>query len=364
MSLKFSNCNNDLISIIVPVYNVELYIDKCLKSLVNQTYKNTEIILVDDGSTDNSSIICDNYSANYDNVKVIHQRNSGVSAARNKALDNAKGKYIYFVDPDDWCEPNTIEILYNSLKGSDADLAYCGMFINKKENVEIIPPSMKNSLTTFATFGNNGNQYIVDISESLPLHLFGTFASALYRRMFKHDLIEKYNIRFDTKIFKAEDWLFYTQYLSRSSKEIIVDIPLYHYYQREGSIINTYYEENETGIEKGRYILQQFEYYLQNAEIPQEWYYIQLSQRYFQSILRYSVNIWNFKNKRSVYGKYKKVNMYIKTYIPYSKINIRTLSLCQKIMLKTKSALLLSIYGLAFNIAKLAMTKYKFYKKC
>lgn len=130
----------ELVSVVIPVYNVESYLSKCLDSLVNQSYKNIDVILVDDGSTDTSPIICDNYSAKYPNINVIHQKNAGVSAARNKGIDSANGKYIYFVDPDDWCELDAIEVMYNSLVESKVDLAYCGMFINKSNNIEITPP--------------------------------------------------------------------------------------------------------------------------------------------------------------------------------------------------------------------------------
>lgn len=159
-------------------------------------------------------------------------------------------------------------------------------------------------------------------------------------------------MRFDVNIFKAEDWLFYAQYLSRSKKEIIIDKPLYHYFQRNGSIINTYYEETEIGIRKGRYILQQFETILEKANIPKVLYYKQLSQRYFQSILRYSINIWDFRNQRTFSEKFKKLNVYVENYMPYSKIDRNNLTFWQKIMLKAKSAMLLSFYGIAFNAAK------------
>lgn len=92
------------VSIIVPVYNIESYVKKCINSLIDQTYKNIEIILVDDGSTDGSSVICDEYSNKYENVIVIHQENQGLSGARNSAIRRVTGEYIMFVDGDDWIE--------------------------------------------------------------------------------------------------------------------------------------------------------------------------------------------------------------------------------------------------------------------
>ena len=102
---------NELISIIVPVYNVEKYLKKCIDSILNQTYSNIEILLIDDGSTDNSGIICDNFKKRDSRIKVVHKKNSGVSSTRNYGLDLATGKYISFVDSDDFVECDFIENL-------------------------------------------------------------------------------------------------------------------------------------------------------------------------------------------------------------------------------------------------------------
>ena len=105
-----------LISIIVPVYNVEPYINKCVDSILSQTYKNLEVILVDDGSPDNCPKICDNYASIDNRIKVIHQKNAGLSVARNNALDICTGEYVAFVDSDDWIENNLIEIAIGKMQ--------------------------------------------------------------------------------------------------------------------------------------------------------------------------------------------------------------------------------------------------------
>ena len=112
-------------SVIIPVYNVKEYLEDCLKSILEQTYINYEIILVDDGSTDGSAEICDNYSKNYKNIKVIHQNNFGVSRARNVGLVNTSGKYILFVDPDDIVKKDFIDKLIRSLLENSTDIACC-----------------------------------------------------------------------------------------------------------------------------------------------------------------------------------------------------------------------------------------------
>lgn len=116
----------DLISVVLPIYNVEPYLKKCLDSVIAQTYKNIEIILVDDGSLDNSGVICDNYATLDNRIVVIHKANGGLSDARNTGIKVAKGKYLTFIDSDDYIETNYIEVLYNSTKKHNADISIGG----------------------------------------------------------------------------------------------------------------------------------------------------------------------------------------------------------------------------------------------
>ena len=112
-----------MISVIVPIYNVEEYLPTCIESILNQTYKDLEILLIDDGSTDNSGKICDEYAKQDKRCIVIHQQNKGVSATRNTGLNYATGKYISFVDGDDYIHPQMIEILYNEIRKGDFDFS-------------------------------------------------------------------------------------------------------------------------------------------------------------------------------------------------------------------------------------------------
>lgn len=115
--------NFNLISIIVPIYNVEQYLSRCINSILFQNYRNIELILVDDGSTDNSGVICDDYATKDSRVRVIHKENGGQSSARNVGLDIARGEYIGFVDSDDWIVPDMYSFLYNLITENDADIA-------------------------------------------------------------------------------------------------------------------------------------------------------------------------------------------------------------------------------------------------
>lgn len=121
----------ELISVIVPVYNVEKYVEKCVESIINQTYKNIEIILVDDGSTDNSGKIIDNISLKDNRIKVIHKENGGLSDARNAGLDICNGKYIGFVDSDDSIHKKMYEILYKNIKEYSANISICRIEKNR-----------------------------------------------------------------------------------------------------------------------------------------------------------------------------------------------------------------------------------------
>lgn len=130
----------DLISIIVPIYNVGRYLEQCLISILEQTYRNLEIILIDDGSTDTSGAICDSYQKNDDRIKVIHQKNGGLSRARNVGIKLAQGTYLAFVDSDDWIEKDYIEKMYEACKSKEADICVCNfekVWHNKNKSIPI-----------------------------------------------------------------------------------------------------------------------------------------------------------------------------------------------------------------------------------
>ena len=119
--------SKELISVIVPVYKVEQYLDKCISSIVNQTYDNLEIILVDDGSPDNCPKICDNWAEKDQRIKVVHKQNGGLSSARNEGIVVATGKYISFIDSDDYIDSQTYEKMIFSITSTEADMCICGM---------------------------------------------------------------------------------------------------------------------------------------------------------------------------------------------------------------------------------------------
>ncbi len=213
------------ISIVVPVYNVEKYLDKCIQSILNQTFKDYEILLVDDGSTDKSGIICDDYASKHSNIDVIHKSNGGPSDTRNIGIKAAQGEYLYFLDSDDYIIPECLETLYLNLINNKADLS-CG---------------------SFGFFDDNHPVNEAESDENKLLKCTGEKAclTLLYGKDF---YTSSCNILLKTKIAKSnlfpvgkfhEDELTTFRYFLDSSIVVKTDRRTYYYYQREGSIMHS-----------------------------------------------------------------------------------------------------------------------------
>ncbi|MEY8255893.1 glycosyltransferase family 2 protein [Clostridium perfringens] len=206
-----------LISVVIPVYKVEKYLKRCIDSVINQTYEKLEIILIDDGSPDNCGNICDYYSKIDDRIIVHHQKNSGVSGARNKGIELAQGDYIGFVDPDDYIEPKLFEELYYVIEKSSADISICGFktFGDEKKNHELC-----NKIWTKD-----------EALENLLLNKIIT--SHLWNKLFKKELFN--GIEFDLGK-RYEDVRIIHKLFSRAIKVVSIKDSLYNYYIRKDSI--------------------------------------------------------------------------------------------------------------------------------
>lgn len=203
------------ISIIVPVYNAEQYIARCIDSLLNQSYINFELLLVDDGSTDSSGIICDEYSAKDNRVRVFHKVNEGVSSARNLGLDNARGEYIVFCDADDYVS-NEWLTAYSDAIDNNIDFAVQGFYEVKGH--EISPRRLMRKYYN----KDAKKQLIIDLLED---DSFGY----IWIKLFRRTIIEKYNIRFNEFCKLGEDSLFISNYLMYAESIISIDKLNYHY---------------------------------------------------------------------------------------------------------------------------------------
>jgi len=218
---------NPLVTIIVPVYNVEKYITKCLDSLINQTYKNIEIILVDDGSKDNSGTICNEYANLDSRVKVIHKENGGVSSARNLGLDNASGKWITFVDGDDFIDVTMVEKMVE--KRFDVDIVFTRMVKDYSDGTNAL--YYETYLEKFCHTPYD-LQYI--IHDKIHYEKDGKFVTdclmgSVWRSLLNLDIINANNLRFELGVKELEDRLFIMKYLSLCKKASLVDEYLYHY---------------------------------------------------------------------------------------------------------------------------------------
>jgi len=212
-----------LISIIVPVYKTELYLEKCIDSLRNQSYRDIQIILVNDGSPDRCAEICDRYAKIDSRIEVVHQANAGVSNARNAGLRIAKGQYIGFVDSDDWASKEMYEQMYRNLLAYQADLSVCGFDLLKNN----VPHPSKNGAIVFSQ---------KEAMTSLLSNRSNGFKGFLCNKLFKSQIIQEHKLKFQCDISFMEDLFFCYQYLQYCNIVCYDCTPLYHYIQRAESV--------------------------------------------------------------------------------------------------------------------------------
>lgn len=220
--------NKPIVSIIVPVYNVENYLRPCLDSILAQTFIDFEVILVDDGSTDNSGRICDGYAKKDNRFVVYHKQNGGVSTARNFALDKIKGEWVYFCDADDILFEDALEFLTNKI-GESVDCTMGG-YIKINEQGDILE---ENKIC---------EEYYLTLEEVLTDFYDAKckmFNGYIWNRLFRRSIIEKYHIRFREDIFIKEDGLFLLQYLCKCNNGTYYNTkPIYKYIEHSSSAMN------------------------------------------------------------------------------------------------------------------------------
>lgn len=224
-----------LVSIIVPVYNVERYIKRGIESLLNQTLKNIEIILIDDGSTDNSRKICEKYANKDTRVNLIVQKNLGVSHARNLGIENALGDYIIFMDPDDEIDLRMCEILYSTMQKDDCDLVLCNFYkVIKEKKLPII--------LNYPSKLNNSKEIKSLILDMIGNEIYGeeTVMGCIWRGLYKKDFLLKHNIKFPQNIRPMQDLIFMIEYLSKCKSVNINKECLYYYYVNPNSAVTGY----------------------------------------------------------------------------------------------------------------------------
>ena len=223
---------NKLISVIVPVYNASKYLDACISSICSQSYKDFELILVDDGSTDNSLEICRKYRLKDNRIIVVHQDNAGVSAARNAGLTLARGEYFCFVDSDDEIEPNLLEKLYTRMEETHSDLCICGFKNYSKKKISYFKAQEEELL---------GKKEIANFVAKHYLEwLVSSCWGKLYRNIPLQQSQQSQPKRFDPKISLGEDLKFNIEYFQSINKIVVIDECLYHYNNTKGSLTKSY----------------------------------------------------------------------------------------------------------------------------
>lgn len=229
------------ISIVIPVYKVEKYLERCIKCIQAQTYTNWEAIFVDDGSPDRSGEICDLYAKEDERIKVIHKENAGVASARNTGIESATGDYIAFIDSDDYAHPKYLEILYQLMEENKADLAIVGYKLSYGDDMEEL--EVKGSLEVL-----NSLQAIQKIMENQQ---FCSPWSKLYKKALFHNI--KYP---DGAIY--EDLMTAFEIFQAAAKIVYQNIPLYYYFQVSESITRSKFHYGK--LDEAEALLKQYEF--------------------------------------------------------------------------------------------------------
>lgn len=217
------------VSVIVPVYKAEKYLHKCVDSILAQTFRDFEVLLVDDGSPDRSGTICDEYAQKDPRVRVFHKENGGVSSARQCGLDHAQGEYTIHADPDDWVEPNMLEELYAKAKAEDADMVICDYYVNdsrRQRYVKQQPSALDH--------------------ETVLRELFQQLHGSCWNKLVRRACYRDFGVSFPLNFSFSEDLYVNVSLVMHTIKIAYVSKGYYHYVQflNENSIVNRKYDEN------------------------------------------------------------------------------------------------------------------------
>ncbi len=244
------------ISVIVPIYNAEQYLEKCIDSIINQSYTNLEIILVNDGSTDNSGAICDEYAKRDSRIIVIHKENGGLSSARNAGLDIARGEYISFVDSDDWIEHDMLETLYNACVSNDAEVSCGGRY-------DVYPRS------TIVGLCPQKSECVSAVEMIRKLFASVECDCSVCDKLFERSLFDK--IRFPIGQINEDEAIIYNL-LNDVKSVAMVNKPLYNYFHRSSSISTSDFTERkliymENAIKIKSFVIEKYPELKYDAEV-------------------------------------------------------------------------------------------------
>lgn len=215
-----------LVSIIIPFYNAQKTIERCVNSVLNQTYKNFELILLDDGSTDDSGQISDALAEKDTRIRVLHKENTGVSDTRNRGIALAEGEYLQFLDSDDWAAPDATEVFVRTVTEQECDMVIADFYRVIGGRV-----SQKGDISREGIVDRAG--YAANMMEKPADFYYGV----LWNKFYKRSIIEKYGIKMDTSISWCEDFLFNMEYVRHIRSAYVLKIPVYYYVKTKGSLV-------------------------------------------------------------------------------------------------------------------------------
>lgn len=208
------------ISVIIPIYNVEKYLKRCIESIIKQTYSNLEIILVDDGSPDGCAKICDEYKNKDERIVVIHKKNGGLSDARNAGLKVATGEIISYIDSDDYVDLDMYEKMTKAMEEKNADIVVCGTNIDYEDGHTKVKCEKEEK-------SFNREEALIELNS------FKSFDMAVWNKLYKREVVDKIEFPVGKK---SEDYFVMYQYFARAKKVVIINQAKYHYFQRSDSI--------------------------------------------------------------------------------------------------------------------------------
>ncbi|UOE95442.1 glycosyltransferase [Alkalihalobacillus sp. LMS39] len=278
-----------IISIIVPIFNVEKYIANCLDSLLNQSLKNIEIILVNDGSSDESGVIAEKYARTDDRIVVIHQKNKGISSARNSGLEIATGQYIGFVDPDDWIEESMYEKLYDVARKTDSSIVFCGFYEfyeDTSRKVEILYPFLSNV---------NEGKSEVEREILLPV-IIGKVHAFTWNKIYKREELIAREIYSPEDLPLMQDIIYNMNVLANVSNVAYINEPLYYF--RRHTTSNTMKFRPDI-YETIMYIYQEKVLYLERFKLMNETCLREVNIWFVKQVLQVIIAEFNKKNVTS-----------------------------------------------------------------
>ncbi len=225
---------DEKISVVIPVYNVEQYLPRCLDSIVNQTYQNLDIILIDDGSTDSSGHICERYAEKDNRIMIIHKENAGVGAARNDGIDAARGAWIFFVDPDDYCMTNMCEVAVNVGRETKADIVMFDYF-RVKSGMQLYHSCYNNEFMT------SDKLILAQLQLSILDARYSPFEArrmegVMWNKMYRTKMLKNCKVHINDRIHIGEDVLFCFEILGVVKKIVYIKQPLYFYRINQGGV--------------------------------------------------------------------------------------------------------------------------------